>query len=177
MVNVAVSSTADQKIKAVQKAFLVSNKNVTVTGYKASSGINEQPNGNDEIILGCNNRLRETIEQTRADIYISIENGISYFENKWHDYAYVIMYFSKSHQEFTGFTRLVVFPTDCVIEARRRGFKLHTVGSVMAEMRPDINKQDPHLSLTGISRVDYLAETLNSLIIQADKLSLFKSLR
>jgi non-canonical (house-cleaning) NTP pyrophosphatase len=171
---VIVSSTAKQKIEAVQSAFqLLTEKNIVVEGFKAPSNINEQPLGRVEMNTGCNNRLAEAMKNEVADVYVSMENGIEFVDGEWRDFAYIIMYLSKSRQEFDGFSDFVVFPTDCVEEAQRLGFDLHTVGSVMAELKPEIDKQDPHLSLTGKSRVAFLSETIEKLIEQANATHLF----
>jgi non-canonical (house-cleaning) NTP pyrophosphatase len=175
---IIVSSTASQKIDAANLAFQNSlpNKIIEVAGEKSISGINEQPNGRKEIILGCENRLSHTMMNPGADIYVSMESGIELRGKKWHDLAYIILYFSNNRQAFSGFTDSVVFPTDCVEEAMRLGFDKHTVGSVMATKRPDINKQDPHLSLTGKSRVIYLADGIEKLITEANSRHLFRRL-
>jgi non-canonical (house-cleaning) NTP pyrophosphatase len=175
---IVVSSTASQKLDSSQLAFqnTLKGKIIDVTGYKSASGVNEQPWGRKEIILGCENRLAHTIKGQQGDICISIESGIELRSKEWHDFAYIMMYFYHSKKEFTGFTDSVVFPTDCVEEAMRLGFDLNTVGSVMAKRRPDIDKQDPHFSITGKSRVLYLSETIEKIINTADSHHLFRRL-
>jgi non-canonical (house-cleaning) NTP pyrophosphatase len=172
---IIVSSASSQKLTAVQMAFqnTITDKTVEMLGYKASSGINEQPVGKDEISLGCNNRLSETMKNQLGDIYVSIENGIELRKEEWHDFGYIIIYIPRYRKEFDGVTESVIFPTDCVEEAMRRGFDLHTVGSVIAERNPGVDKQDPQLWLTGKSRVQYLVDTIEKLIVKANSQYLF----
>jgi len=54
----------------------------------------------------------------------------------------------------------VPFPYEAVQEAQRRGFKEWTVGRVMEEWGIVAQHDDPHLSLTGKSREDYIAEAI-----------------
>ena len=175
---IVVASTAKPKLLAVQTAFsILKGKETQILGYKAPSSVNEQPVGREEIELGCNNRLIEAMKAHKGDIFVSMENGIISEKSEWRDLAYIKMYFPKTRQEFSGYTDHVVFPTNCVDEARRRGFDKHTVGSVMAEMCPGIDKQDPQLSLTGKSRVLFLSETIEKLVQQANQLHLFHRMR
>jgi non-canonical (house-cleaning) NTP pyrophosphatase len=178
-VKIIVSSTAIQKLQAVQKAFEIQLPNITleIKGLKVPSGINEQPVRKKEIEQGCNNRLAETMKLEQSDIFISMENGIVKEGENWIDIGYIIMYFQKSRQQFDGYTNSVIFPTDCVEEAKKRGFELNTVGSVMAELYPQINKQDPHLSISGKSRVFYLSRKIEDLISQANKLYMFHRMK
>jgi non-canonical (house-cleaning) NTP pyrophosphatase len=175
---IIVSSTATQKIKAVEIAFqnMLSEKTREVVGYKSASGVNKQPVGRTEIVLGCENRLTDTMENQQGDIFISIESGIEFRGKNWYDFAYIIMHFSGYRSHYGIFTDTVIFPTEYVEEAMRLGFDKHTVGSVMANRRPEIDMQDPHLSLIGKSRVIYLADGIKKLIVKAGPSDIFDQL-
>ena len=73
---IAVASTAQTKLQAVDLAFSILKGNIEAVGCKAPSSVNEQPVGREEIELGCNNRLREAMKAHKADIFVSMENGI-----------------------------------------------------------------------------------------------------
>ena len=99
---------------------------------------------------------------------------MSIFEKgEWRDLAHIKMYFPKTKQEFSGYTNHIVMPTECVNQARKLGFDKHIVADALIQIYPTIDLGDPHLFLTGKSRVYFLSETIEKLVRQADSLSLF----
>ena len=175
---IVVASTARPKLQAVDLAFsILKGKNIEAVGCKAPSSVNEQPVGRQEIELGCNNRLREAMKAHKADIFVSMENGVIFEKGEWRDLAFIIMYFPKSRQEFSGYSDHVVFPTNCVNQARKLGFDKHIVADALIQIYPTIDLGDPHLFLTGKSRVYFLSETIEKLVQQANQLHLFHRMR
>lgn len=126
---------------------------LVIKGFKAESGVNEQPVEN-ETIIGAINRLVNAIrvlveEGFAANIVISIESGIFQTpDGSWEDKAIVYLSSNDERDDMIEPSEGVVFPDKYVEEAERRGFNQHTVGSVIAEMNPDSDPTDPHAFLT-----------------------------
>jgi non-canonical (house-cleaning) NTP pyrophosphatase len=166
---IVIASTAKQKLDSLNLVLdyvLVSKEGIDILGLKASSLINEQPEGREEIERGCNNRLQSIIKEVQADLYFSIENGIEFIPSKdiWIDYALVKCFALQNGKAYFAFSDYVTFPNACVMEAKKRGFEQWTVGAVMAEFIKGLDKQDPHLWLTGISRVEFLKKPILKII-------------
>ena len=75
------------KLQGIKEAFEVFCDDVEVIGYKASSGVSDQP-VSGETLEGARNRMRDTIEYAiKEDIdvsyFASIESGIVELYNKW----------------------------------------------------------------------------------------------
>ena len=157
---VVLASTSEKKISALKKAFLeVVGLEIEPITVKALSGVNEQPI-NDETYEGAFNRI-EFIKAAHpdADLWMSIENGLFEIDNKYYDQAVVTA--EKSDGTLVmGLSDGVVFPKIYVEMTRDRdgGFKEWTVGKTMAEHGIVKDHADPHLCLSGKSRVDYLNE-------------------
>lgn len=66
--------------------------------------------------------------------------------NIWLDLAVVVL--RTRTQEFIATSTGIRFPTKYVEEAKRKGFKTTTVGSVIARRNKDVDKADPHCFLT-----------------------------
>lgn len=135
--------------------------NATLQSVEAESGVNEQPVGRDEIVGGAINRIKSARLQVKADAYISIENGLIKHGESWFDYGYVRIFYlnpvTRKVSIHTGLSEKCEFPAKYVKIAYQRGFDTTTVGSVLAEYGVVENGKYPHLSLSGISRFDYLA--------------------
>ena len=70
----------------------------------------------------------------------------------------VVTVMNKAGQIKTVQSAGVVFPAECVDETRERGFDKWTVGKVMQEKKVVKKHNDPHLCLSGRSRVEFLEE-------------------
>lgn len=75
---VAVSSTNPAKIAAVREAFEASfaDQKVDVVALAVSSGVDEQPKGDNETLRGAVNRTDALVEALEADYYVSMEGGV-----------------------------------------------------------------------------------------------------
>jgi non-canonical (house-cleaning) NTP pyrophosphatase len=152
-VKIVLASTS-----AVRAAFGDAADIVTI---KAPSGVNEQPM-NSETVTGAFNRIAIAKAQVPgADLYVSIENGI--FDEQGHciDRPVVVVSREMGDAQVT-YGEGVEFPKDSVDETRRRGFDKWTVGKVMEEQGIVKKHDDPHLSLSGKSRVEYLRATVKA---------------
>lgn len=150
---VVVASTAAMKVGAVKRLLGEGFEAAggRVQGVKAASGINEQPFGHEETILGAKNRLAsaKTLAPD-ANFYVAIENGIFEVktpESKFYDVAWVIMENSRGQQALTHSVG-IEFPAKWVLEAREEGFDKTHAGHKFAADNPGANVQDPHQLLT-----------------------------
>ncbi len=159
---IVIASLSEIKIAACKEAFGEAG-NVFVA-VKTESLVPEQPLG-DETILGAHNRIIHAMRlASAADIYLAIENGLFYDHGKYFDRAVVAKGFNKPGLPVTyEFSKAVEVPTIAVDEAQRIGFENTTVGKVLKDSGFTQQHDDPHLTLTGISRKDYIIEALHRL--------------
>lgn len=164
---VIVGSTSTHKLEAVRKAFAELDIVAEVSGVKAPSGVNEQPEKaaeRDEIWEGAHNRAHRVFLACGCDLAIGIENGIEE-TNFVYDYAVVAclstigIYGARS----SGFP---VEPSD-VEEARRRGFDKHTVASVTRERTGcDATDATPYYTAGRMNRSELLTQAVKLVICQ-----------
>ncbi len=157
VVKVLVASNSQIKLDAVREAFEGPFR-AQVDGRGSKSLVSEQPVGMDETMKGAHNRLSQILQIPGYDYYVSIENGLEPLWGAWFDFAFVLI------QDSKGVARVaksagVVFPEDCVEEARKRGFETTTAGMIVAE-RYGGNETDPHHTLTGVRRKKLLAQAV-----------------
>lgn len=153
---IALASKSQKKIDAVRLAF---GGKAEILAFKAPSGVNEQPIG-DETLQGAQNRIafiREACPD--ADLYVSIENGLFEENGDFVDKA-VVTLSTRDGKTSTTYSDGVTFPKEFVIQTRDRdgGFKQWTVGKTMAEAGHVSDDGDPHKDLAGRSRVSFLNE-------------------
>lgn len=181
--SIIVTSASAIKINTVQKALqrFFPGRTFNVIGVKASSGINEQPVGN-EAEQGARNRIESAhsivpVELTSVEkAFVSIESGI--FETPagaWEDKAVAVIQLP-NESAFSGISpRGVEFPVEAVNAARAKegGFEKNTVGSVIAEMYAaqgvTIDKQDPQSALTGgsFTREEQMISAIREALLRA----------
>ncbi len=168
---IGVTSANIDKLKPAQAAFNKVFKEVmaTVIGAKCLSSINEQPVGDEEILLGAKNRLMQFIrthDMSDYDYLVSFENGIRHVivaeKDQWFDYVWVIVLDCRTGRKSYAFGQGVHFPTRYVLEAKALGFDKHTVGSIIAKCNPKSSGSDPHYFLTAeqVKRQDILEQAL-----------------
>lgn len=153
---IILASQSRVKINAVEKAFNDVGQFNLITA-KAPSGVNEQPIGY-ETMRGAMNRI-DFIKAVHpdADLYISIENGLFPEHCDFIDYA-VVTISDKNGKTSTTKSKGVLFPKHYVLKTRYRngGFAQWTVGQTMMDAGIVKNNADPHICLSGESRVDLL---------------------
>ena len=173
--NIFVASTSKHKVDAVknvsQKIFV--NEEVHVAGQKAASGINEQPVGNEETLLGAMNRLealKKIIGTTVYDLLVSFENGVILVQvggtEKWFDLGWVFVE-DKSGKQGIAHSIGIEFDAQYVQEAHEKGFETTTVGSVIAA-HTGADSTDPHSYLTNgaLSRSQMLSDSYRAALGQ-----------
>ncbi|HII71216.1 TPA: DUF84 family protein [Candidatus Woesearchaeota archaeon] len=167
--NIAVTSENMLKVYSVKQAYEFL-KDAVVTGYKADSGVGEQPVG-DDTLRGARNRIVDVCSRhPDLDRIISIENGIFREGGQWHDKAVVLLFRPYEGTEHVAYSDSVVFPDRFVERAREIGFDRITVGKVMADAGHVEDPKDPHLYISGKSRRQYLEETVRGLVMSVEHL-------
>lgn len=152
---IVIASTSAVKVDACRRAF---GSEVDIVTVKVPSGVNEQPM-DLETLQGANNRLaaaRAAIPD--ADFYVAIESGLFRLfdeETTFVDRAIVVLQHQTGLQCQTT-SDGVIFPDTAVEEARRRGLDKWTVGRIMQEQGIVASHEDPHLTLAGRSRAEYI---------------------
>lgn len=158
---VVLASSSAVKIRAVQRAF---GPGVEVVPVSVPSGVPEQP-VEEETMQGARNRVRGArAKQPGADHYVSIESGLFKVGESWVDRAAVVVENTDGTEHRIVFTEGVVFPTECVEEAERRGFDTWTAGKVLQERGIVGDHADPHKDLSGRSRAEYIDEALGTMV-------------
>eukprot|EP00929_Paragymnodinium_shiwhaense_P071799 TRINITY_DN36465_c0_g1_i1.p1 TRINITY_DN36465_c0_g1~~TRINITY_DN36465_c0_g1_i1.p1 ORF type:complete len:207 (-),score=45.07 TRINITY_DN36465_c0_g1_i1:282-902(-) len=158
---VVVASTAAMKVGSVRRmleevSFTSTDNAVAVEGVKAPSGINEQPFGHEETILGAQNRLRNAQKLAPgAAFYVAIENGIFDVKmpdkQRYFDLAWIVIAEGDSDTGHVGWAHSVglEFPAQFVEAARAEGFDKTHAGHKMAASLAGMDPQDPHILLSG----------------------------
>lgn len=169
MLTITVASKSKIKLSVVSGFFADVTNHVLVTGVDVSSGVNEQPVGIEEILLGAETRLDNAQKLVESDFYIAIESGIIFNDKigEWYDVAIAVGRY-KNHQ-FEGLSNYLKFPTDAVLAAKSSGFDTTTVGQVLFETGVVADAKDPHKSLCGTSRSIFLSIAVDSVLKKIDK--------
>lgn len=179
---VVVTSASAIKVDTVRKVLeeIFPKRKFNVIGVKATSGVNEQPVG-EETEQGARNRIESAESLVESEhpgherAMISIENGIFPDEKGgWEDKAVAVIKLPDRGVFSAVSPQGVPFPIEAVraAQAKEGGFKDHTVGSVIAEMYAEkgieINKQDPHSALTGgsFSREEQMTSAIKEALLK-----------
>lgn len=170
---VAVATENADKVgaasEAAQKVYSLGRRKRAVNARGipgVSSGVNDQPYGLKETEQGARNRManakRQLAEESARggdgdyDVVVAMESGIMRERGGHRDRAVVIVE-DREGRQGKATSRGVKFPEHLVEEARQAGFDHTTVGSLIARDRGG-SPQDPHLTLTGKPRRNYLRE-------------------
>lgn len=181
--SIIVTSASSIKVETIKEVLraLFPDRNFDVVGVKAKSTVNEQPVG-DETELGARNRIVDA-EHIVQDLntphaFISIENGIFKInEDEYEDKAVVVIKFPDGEIFSKISSRGVLFPKDAVKKTLEKpgGFKDHTVGytiaEIFAERDIEVDRQDPHKTLTNseFTRRDQITGTIKDILQEALK--------
>jgi non-canonical (house-cleaning) NTP pyrophosphatase len=156
---IALGSQSEIKRVAITTALRQFGIHAQLVAVKASSDVSEQP-FDDETITGAKNRALHTAALVPgADLAMAIESGIFARNGQYLDIAVVLVQLPDGEmlvQESEG----VVFPSDAVEEAKRRGTAAWTVGKILQESGRITLHNDPHLSLVGRSRAEYINDAV-----------------
>lgn len=131
---IAVGSTNPVKVNSI-KAITESE----VRGYEVSSGVSDQPWGDDETLLGAKNRAKLALEKGGADVGIGFEGGVQYIGEVLYVCNWGALIDREGNEVVAGGARL---PLPAEIQTKlRRGEEL---GPVMSEFvsRTDVRKKE-----------------------------------
>lgn len=168
---IVLGSQSEVKRVAVVKALSLLGIQAKVIAVPAQSGVNEQP-VEGETLLGARNRAEyAACLVAEADLALAIESGLFWRDGGYQDIA-IVAACLKSGELLQVESRGVAFPLDAVEEARQRGFDQWTVGKILAEWGCVATHNDPHLSLVGISRAEFVNEAVRCLFQQLVELRL-----
>lgn len=171
LLTIALGSQSNLKIEAVGNALNQLSINANLVACKVASSVAEQP-FEQETIEGAKNRAREAATLLRdADLAIAIENGIFLRDGYWQDIGIVVAWSKYAggdgDDKFTLVESApVVFPASIVEEVKRLGVDEWTCGKLMARRQIVSKHDDPHMSLTGISRRIYLENAIVTLMLE-----------
>jgi non-canonical (house-cleaning) NTP pyrophosphatase len=166
-----VGSTSFIKKEACVLALRRVGLQLPLISISASSGVNEQPYGLMETLRGAYSRaLVALIKCPDATIGVGIENGLFGHEGGTADRPVCVLLVRgddtpEQWRYSSSVGAAVMMPAEAVRLARKRGFATTTAGQVLHELNPQIIADNPHLALTGRSRIDYLADTLQQVIV------------
>lgn len=172
---VLVASQNKEKLDGVENAFRLHYPDhvIDITGIECPSGVNPQPIGRKETILGAENRLRylQKMYMRKAfesDYLVSIESGL--IDNFGHTYIIVIQekYKLVVSRKIDGWTRVVTHP-DIIVKAfdeyQPRGMK--TTKDFYTDLFKD--KIDWHVRSTGVTRSVFIEEEIDAILICLEK--------
>lgn len=159
-------SSAREKLAAALGASQIDLDLVTTN---PSSGVNEQPFGWEEIILGANNRTRNALKMIAADVTprlsVAIENGVvpvtANGPDFYMDIAWVILNDLKTGKQYATCSTGVTIPAEIVKKAQE-DFKHTTIGDVLHSKDSSISAKDPHSTLLGgvMTRVPLMEQAI-----------------
>ncbi len=138
---ILVGSLNPIKIKAVEEAFQKHYKDVSVLGINATSGVNEQPIG-DETFIGAKNRaifLKKNNDDKNigAEYFVGIEGGITEIDTRWFAFGGVCIVDKNSNMSVGTSAHFELPP-----EITKRLLNREELGSVMDEiMKTENSKQ------------------------------------
>jgi len=94
---IAVASKNPVKIEAVKEAFAECfAEDLELKSFSVSSGVPDQPFGNNETRKGAMNRVKKLMEQTNGfDYYVGIEGGVSVLKGRMITFAWIVI---KNHE-------------------------------------------------------------------------------
>jgi inosine/xanthosine triphosphatase len=169
---IVLGTTSVHKLHAAKQACMLLGLEAEVSGVKVASGQNEQPIGFEETYGGALSRAQGARETVADAIAIGIENGVFPFggdkkDKHAVDFAVVVILMPDG-RESVATSAGMEYPDACVVEAKRRGFKTTTVGSIFAE-RFGGDPTDPLsiLSEGRTPRVALLADTIAQALTSA----------
>ncbi|GCE15314.1 DUF84 family protein [Tengunoibacter tsumagoiensis] len=156
---IAVGSQSKIKVTAVKNALCQLGVKADIEAVKAHSAIAEQP-FNQETRQGAINRALHTAQLVpRAAFTLAIESGLYWRMDAWLDIALVVARFPDGTCVEVE-SEAIVFPSSAVEEVQRRGVHTWTAGQVLQEWGQVQSHNDPHLSLVGKSRADFIQDAV-----------------
>jgi non-canonical (house-cleaning) NTP pyrophosphatase len=168
MLKIALGFKSQIKIDGVHSALQQLGVSAELIPVAASSDVSEQPFGG-ETIEGAQNRANHAAQMVPgADLALAIESGIFLRAGRYLDIA-VVLARLKNGEFITVESDPVEFPKDAVEETICRGPDKWTCGKVMQELGIVERHYDPHASLAGKSRTEFINEAAVRLFTELRK--------
>lgn len=142
--HIGVASKSAVKVEATQTAV----PELSVLAYDSTSGINDQPIGEAEILKGATQRIESAQVNGATGILIAIENGIIQVPNiegdgtHWEDIAIILADYQGIRVQVNS--EGVTVPDEIVNAVLAIGPERATIGKVLAQSHPEVDHQDPH---------------------------------
>lgn len=165
---IVLGSQSRLKIDAVTNALNQLHIPANLVACKVASAVSEQP-FEQETVQGAKNRAWEAAQvEKSADLALAIENGVFLRNGQWQDIGIVVAYAKHASVEdkFTLVESAPVVFSDSIVEEVKRLGPDWTCGKLMAQRESGIKHDDPHMSLTGISRRVYLENAIITLLLK-----------
>lgn len=91
MKKVIIASKNPAKIKAAENAFaqVFPNEKFEFVGVSVASGVPDQPMGEEETLLGAENRVDNAKAKFKADYWVGLEGGVSPNNNQLEAFAWM----------------------------------------------------------------------------------------
>lgn len=89
--NIVVGSPNPVKIRAVERAFKHYFEDIEINSIDVDSGVKAFPDTEDLILLGATNRALKAYSGD-FDFSVGIEGGVVFFDGRWYDRNYVVVY-------------------------------------------------------------------------------------
>jgi non-canonical (house-cleaning) NTP pyrophosphatase len=161
---IVLGSESPLKLSAVTQALQTCGIQAQVVPTAAQSGVGEQP-FDQETWLGAQNRAQHAAALIpEYDVVVVIESGVFRRQRKYWDIA-IVGALLPSGRFLVVESEAIQFPKKAVQEAKRfHGSK--TVGQVLEEKGKVKSHKDPHASLVGRSRAEFLRDACIELFDQ-----------
>ncbi len=99
MKKIIIASKNPAKIKAVENAFLkvFPNEKFECEGVSVASEVPDQPVGEEETLLGAENRVKNAIQSYEADYWVGLEGGVAHNNNQLEAFAWMVIRSNNMH--------------------------------------------------------------------------------
>lgn len=167
---VALGSQSQIKREALQAVLADFGLQGDVQCLDIPSGQNSQPFGIVDIYEGARARAFGAWRAHPDHFCFGIENGIlDGGRGKYFDLAVIVLVQPNGTETLGTSTALCCYPTECVLEAQKRGFATTTVSDIIAK-RFGGNPKDPFSFLTGgrYPRREQLIQGIRAVMAQVD---------
>ncbi|MCF6360938.1 MAG: inosine/xanthosine triphosphatase [Cyclobacteriaceae bacterium] len=93
MKKIIIASKNPAKIKAVENAFtkVFPNEVFEYEGVSVPSDVPDQPVGEEETLLGAENRVNNAIKSYKGDYWVGLEGGVAHSDNQLEAFAWMVI--------------------------------------------------------------------------------------
>lgn len=164
MLTVAIGSQNKTKVEAVKRCFQANS--TKLISLNVPSGVGNQPFSDEETLQGAMNRAKAALHETKADIGIGLEGGVSETKAGMLLCNWGALY-TKDHQMFSAAGARIMLPVE-VAEELRKGRELAQVMEDYAAKK-DVRSQEGAIGIFTNERVirkDMFAHVVNLLVGQ-----------